>query len=182
MPPQWSQNVQILPTEPTAALLRPRLVRCDNHCMASEIVVALIGGGAGLATGVVGSLFAPWANWGVEKRRQRQANRVERIKEWRNGVTELRKYELGDGKQVAYRKPASLGDQITGRPEVVLGGVQSPEYANVYEALVRHSQTRASPTGVVTDRRLLQTASSATHWVNTRSARCDVQGRCSSLR
>ena len=57
--------------------------------MASEVVAALIGGGAGLATGVVGSLFAPWANWGIEKRRLRRAGRVERIKEWRAGANQL---------------------------------------------------------------------------------------------
>jgi hypothetical protein len=61
--------------------------------MASEIVVAAIGGGAGLATGVVGSLFAPWANWGVEQRRLRQQRRVERIAEWRRGVEDLRQAE-----------------------------------------------------------------------------------------
>lgn len=57
--------------------------------MSSEIVVALIGGGAGLATGIVGSLFAPWANWGAEKRRRRQDRRVERIAEWRAGASQL---------------------------------------------------------------------------------------------
>jgi hypothetical protein len=57
--------------------------------MASEIIVAVIGGGVGLATGIVGSLFAPWANWGVEKRRLRHAGRVERIKEWREGANRL---------------------------------------------------------------------------------------------
>lgn len=57
--------------------------------MASEIVVALIGGGAGLATGVVGSLAAPWANWGIEKRRLKRQQRVKRIEEWRDGVENL---------------------------------------------------------------------------------------------
>jgi len=57
--------------------------------VSSEIVVALIGGGAGLATGIVGSLFAPWANWGAEKRRRRQDRRVERIGEWRAGAYQL---------------------------------------------------------------------------------------------
>jgi hypothetical protein len=61
--------------------------------VASEIVIALIGGGAGLATGVVGSLFAPWASWGVEKRRLQQERRVQRIAEWRVGVRRLREAE-----------------------------------------------------------------------------------------
>ncbi|RJQ62188.1 MAG: hypothetical protein C4530_05275 [Desulfobacteraceae bacterium] len=33
----------------------------------------------GLSAGIVGSLIAPWANWGVEKRRARQARRSELI-------------------------------------------------------------------------------------------------------
>ena len=65
----------------------------DNSRVASEILVALIGGGAGLTTGVVGSLFAPWASWGVEKRRLQQERRVQRIAEWRLGVRRLREAE-----------------------------------------------------------------------------------------
>jgi hypothetical protein len=61
--------------------------------VASEIAVALISGGVGLTTGIVGSLIAPWANWGVEKRRLRQESRVERIGEWRDGVEALRAAE-----------------------------------------------------------------------------------------
>ncbi|WP_131831790.1 hypothetical protein [Mycobacteroides abscessus] len=57
--------------------------------MASEIMVAAISGGTGLAAGIVGSLFAPWANWGIEKRRLRRASRVERIEEWRAGAYQL---------------------------------------------------------------------------------------------
>jgi hypothetical protein len=57
--------------------------------VASEIVVAAISGGTGLAAGVVGSLIAPWASWGVEKRRLRRAGRVQRIEEWRKGAYQL---------------------------------------------------------------------------------------------
>ena len=60
-----------------------------THTVASEIAVALIAGGAGLVTGIVGSLFAPWANWGVEKRRLRREGRVKRIAEWREGASQL---------------------------------------------------------------------------------------------
>jgi hypothetical protein len=56
---------------------------------AYEVPVALISGGVGLTTGAIGSLFAPWANWGVEKRRLKHQRRVDRIKEWRDGVKNL---------------------------------------------------------------------------------------------
>lgn len=74
--------------------------------MASEIVVALIGGLAGLTTGVAGSLFAPWASWGVEKRRLQQERRVQRIAEWRLGVRRLREAESDYLKSVQGRAPA----------------------------------------------------------------------------
>ena len=70
--------------------------------MAHEVPVALISGGVGLATGAIGSLFAPWGNWGVEKRRTRQERRAERIKEWRDGIGDLRHAER---------------ESIPGRPE-----------------------------------------------------------------
>lgn len=51
--------------------------------------MALVGGGVGLVTGAVASLIAPWANWGIEKRKLRRAGRVERIREWRAGASQL---------------------------------------------------------------------------------------------
>lgn len=61
--------------------------------MASEIAVAVIGGVAGLVTGTAGSLTAPWAQWGVEKRRLRRQRRVELVAEWRAGIDALRAAE-----------------------------------------------------------------------------------------
>lgn len=43
------------------------------------VVVALIG----LVGGIIGSVVAPWVNWGIEKRRLKHARKVELIKEWR---------------------------------------------------------------------------------------------------
>lgn len=54
--------------------------------MTPEVWAALIGGAAGLATGVVGSLVAPWVNWGVDKRRFQHERRRALIDEWRAGV------------------------------------------------------------------------------------------------
>ena len=54
--------------------------------MDPAIVAALIGGTAGLATGVAGSLIAPWSNWGVEKRRIRLQRRQALVDDWRLGI------------------------------------------------------------------------------------------------
>jgi len=54
--------------------------------MDPQVQSALIGGVAGFATGTVGSLFAPWSNWGVEKRRIRHERRRAMVDEWREGL------------------------------------------------------------------------------------------------
>jgi hypothetical protein len=51
--------------------------------MDPSILSAIIGGAAGLITGIIGSLFAPWINWGIEKKRKKQDRRAELIKQWR---------------------------------------------------------------------------------------------------
>jgi len=68
-----------------------------------DIVIAGI---AGFASGDLASISAPWANWGVEKRRLRRQSRVERISEWRKGVEELRR---------AGEEEAALG-HVPGQP------------------------------------------------------------------
>lgn len=76
--------------------------------------MAFIGGAAGLltgaVTGVAGSLIAPWANWGVEKKRLKQHRREEHIKEWREGVDNMR---WAESESFLGRGPA---------PQVVFGG------------------------------------------------------------
>ena len=46
------------------------------------VVVAFIG----LIGGIIGSIFAPWVNWRIEKRRLKLAHRTELIKEWRTFI------------------------------------------------------------------------------------------------
>jgi hypothetical protein len=55
----------------------------------ATIQVAIIGGVAGLVTGVIGSLIAPWANWLIEKRKQKLAYRRELVAKWRKMVEEV---------------------------------------------------------------------------------------------
>lgn len=61
--------------------------------MASEVWAALIGGGAGLCTGVAGSLIAPWVNWRIEQHRLRRETQTELVRTWRAGIARLREIE-----------------------------------------------------------------------------------------
>lgn len=65
--------------------------------MDANIVSAVIGGAAGLGTGVIGSLLAPWSMWGVEKRRQQFQRRHALIDEWRRGIAEHLRSGDADG-------------------------------------------------------------------------------------
>lgn len=44
---------------------------------------AIIAGLVGLITGAIGSLIAPWVQWGVEKRRKKLERRTALIQRWR---------------------------------------------------------------------------------------------------
>ncbi|HLL74197.1 MAG TPA: hypothetical protein VK421_02955 [Pyrinomonadaceae bacterium] len=66
--------------------------------MEEKIILAVIG----VVGGAFGSMFAPWANWGVEKRKQRLAYRRELVVKWREMLVSI-KTELKE----IYRK---IGD------------------------------------------------------------------------
>jgi hypothetical protein len=72
---------------------KPVGARWKTGGVASDIAVAFIGGGAGLltgaVTGTVSSLIAPWAHWGIEKKRLARERRVARIEEWKERVGNL---------------------------------------------------------------------------------------------
>jgi hypothetical protein len=59
--------------------------------MASEVWTAVIGGVAGLATGAISSLVAPWAKWSIEKRRIDRQRRYALLDSWREGIAGLEK-------------------------------------------------------------------------------------------
>lgn len=46
-----------------------------------EMIISAV---IGLISGAIGSLIAPWINWGVEKKRKRYERRVELIDIWRD--------------------------------------------------------------------------------------------------
>ena len=52
--------------------------------MNETVLIYIIAAICGLAGGIVGSLIAPWVQWGVERRRQRQAKRRELIRSGRS--------------------------------------------------------------------------------------------------
>ena len=56
--------------------------------MADTLWVTIVGGLAGIVTGGISSLIAPWANWGIEKRKQKLAHRRELIAKWREMIKE----------------------------------------------------------------------------------------------
>ncbi len=51
--------------------------------MELSTINVVIAGGVGLVTGAIGSLIAPWVQWGVEKHRKKYERRVELIQHWR---------------------------------------------------------------------------------------------------
>jgi hypothetical protein len=55
---------------------------------------AIIGGVAGLATGAVSALGAPWAKWGVDKRHMKLERQYELLDSWRAGITTMSPTDL----------------------------------------------------------------------------------------
>ncbi len=64
--------------------------------MDSTIAAALVGGVTGVLTGGLSSLAAPWAQWGIEKRRVRMQERRDLAKSWRNLMTRVDGTVLGE--------------------------------------------------------------------------------------
>jgi hypothetical protein len=57
--------------------------------MAAEVWTAIIGGAAGMASGAVASLIAPWVKWGIEKRRLKRQRRYDLLDSWRAGIASM---------------------------------------------------------------------------------------------
>ncbi|MFC6157191.1 hypothetical protein [Kribbella jiaozuonensis] len=56
--------------------------------MDTGVQTALIGAGAGLLSGGIASLVAPWVTWQLERRRQLHKDRLAMLAEWREGLRE----------------------------------------------------------------------------------------------
>jgi hypothetical protein len=57
--------------------------------MNDTVTAAIVGAIAGIITGSISSLIAPWANWGIEKRKQKLAYRRELIGKWRKMIQDV---------------------------------------------------------------------------------------------
>lgn len=55
-----------------------------EEAIAKVVIPAVVG----VVTGAIGSLFAPWANWGVEKKRQRLQARRLMVERWRQVLSD----------------------------------------------------------------------------------------------
>jgi hypothetical protein len=55
-----------------------------------QVQTALIGAAAGLVSGAVGSLIAPWVNWRIERKRELHRGRAGRLAEWRAGLAQAK--------------------------------------------------------------------------------------------
>lgn len=51
--------------------------------MSPDAINLLTAAAVGLVAGAIGSVIAPWVNWGIEKRRKRHENRAALIERWR---------------------------------------------------------------------------------------------------
>jgi hypothetical protein len=72
----------------------------------------VISGIVGLITGAVGSLIAPWVQWGIEKRRRQFESRREQITVWRTAVDrdDFRYQPFAQGNAYATLRPHLLKD------------------------------------------------------------------------
>src|SRR5437667_1750876 len=80
--------------------------------MSDSVWAALIGGLTGVITGGIASIISPWANWGIEKRKEKLAYRRELIRKWRVMIAEL--YKISPMK---LPEPKVFGDQIIQKPD-----------------------------------------------------------------
>lgn len=87
-----------------------------------ELWTAAIGGVAGLATGAISALAAPWAKWSVDKKRIRLEHRYGLLTSWRDGLAEYR---------LAHYQLPSQGWYQQLRPYLTPSGVASAEAPHV---------------------------------------------------
>lgn len=80
--------------------------------MDATVQVAIIAGVVGLITGAIGSLVAPWANWLVEKKKQKLAYRRQLISDARTAISSIILQSVYDGK--------SGGPKSTDATEVII--------------------------------------------------------------
>lgn len=107
---------------PTASLALRRAYWRIFHALARlgvmadlAVTAAVVGGVAGVVTGAIGSLAAPWANWAVEKRRTDRAEKRAAVEAWRSGIAARKsKWRAAKGPTLRCRSPTTTGTSRCG--------------------------------------------------------------------
>jgi hypothetical protein len=72
--------------------------------MTDTVWAAIVGGIAGVVTGSISALIAPWANWCIEKRRENLAHKRKLIANARTMIAEIAKAQAGSRLQLLERR------------------------------------------------------------------------------
>jgi hypothetical protein len=106
--------------------------------VSDTLIAAIVGAVAGIITGSIGSLFAPWATWGIEKRKQKLARQRELVDKWRVMLSEIQHPEDTHGQlgSVLSRHPhwPSLKPHL---PEEAMQMLQMNWHSNLYTDRVK---------------------------------------------
>jgi len=92
------------------------------------VLVALIGALAGLISGAIASLIAPWINWGITKKKIRLEERIKLLKEIREII--ISEYEIHE----KFTKGLALNPQIANQKKYY------PSAITYYDTLNKHVQ------------------------------------------
>jgi hypothetical protein len=105
--------------------------------MPDIVWTAIIGGVAGIVTGSVSSLVAPWANWRIERRKEKLAYRKEQTLKWRQMLSQAATSEVKNDDDVIRflerhhdyysLKPYIRGVLPTGKPRARISIAGSPD-------------------------------------------------------
>jgi hypothetical protein len=98
--------------------------------MSDTIFVAIIG----LITGAVGSLLAPWANWGIEKRRLRVNRQRDIIDNERRNLTNYSKEQIRNSAEYAAIR-SHLSSDLVSRIEAHTAGGERSIHASIMREL-----------------------------------------------
>jgi hypothetical protein len=99
-----------------------------------KVTVAIIAGVFGLLGGVVGSLIAPWVQWGIEKRRFRLNRHLEYIKDWRRFIA---------SNEFNHAKFRDTKTYVTIRPHLSKDSVDAIEGKSVHVSLTGSDPIRS---------------------------------------
>ena len=99
--------------------------------MNDPVVIVLISAGAGLISGTVASLFAPWIHWGIEKRRNKLDERKNLIKNARELVININ------------NEQERINELLVTNPNEIPKELKYPKAITYLDALQRYQQFHA---------------------------------------